>query len=642
MAEERKLRIGEILTQEGIITDEQLQEALEAQKASEVPVPLGEVCINLKFISRVNLRRLLRKHQASIQLGELLINMGLINEDQLNEALQHKEITGGKLGTVLMDLGYITEAALVEAVSIQLGYPKILPTMALIDKTLLKGLSAPFLKKNKTLPSFREDDTVTVIMSDPLDDEVIELMRKHFKCTIEPAVATGEDIIKTIDLYFKTVTFGSDSLNTKDLIIGDVTLSSKDEDSVVEVVNFIITNAIIEEASDIHIEPQESKLRIRYRVDGILQHKTDLPASLCSPLVSRIKVLCKLDIAEKRRHQDGRIQARVMNKEVDLRVSTYASMWGESVVIRILSRTSGLTDLTVLGFTPYHMAIFKTILDMPSGIILVTGPTGSGKTTTLYSSISYMQEQNKKVITAEDPIEYTIDGITQGQLEKRLNLTYSDFLKSMLRQDPDVIMIGEVRDKVAAEAVVDAALTGHKVMTTFHTDDTTGALLRLLDMGVETFLISSTVVSVVAQRLVRSLCAKCKKKYEPSKEIIGQFKLVNFNNLDGVEFYEPKGCHYCRYTGYKGRIAIHEVLKVNDAIRDVILTRATSHQIRGAAREKGHLISMREDGLYKAIKGITTLEEVVRITAANEIDEQFPRNLTDLIDIQELKNGYAV
>ena len=638
MAEaQRKYKVGEILLKEGVVTEEQLQEALEFQKAEEIPIPLGEVCINLKFISRSDLRKLLRKYQATIQLGELLVNMGLINDEQLEEALQHKEITGEKLGSVLMDLEYITEGALVEAVSIQLGFPKILPTMALIDRTLMKGLSASFLKKNKSLPAFKENDVVTVIMSDPLDNQTIELLKRHFRCEIDPAVATSEEITKTIDLFFKGVEYGQ-SEDTKDLVIGDVTLSGKGDDSVVEVVNFIITNAIVEGASDIHIEPQESKLRVRYRIDGILHHKTDLPASLNNALVSRIKILCKLDIAERRRHQDGRIEARVMNKEVDLRVSTYASMWGESVVIRILHRSSGMMDLNVLGFTPYHLGIFRNILDMPSGIILVTGPTGSGKTTTLYSSVAYLTEKNLKVITAEDPIEYTIDGITQGQLEKKLDQSYTDFLKAMLRQDPDVLMIGEIRDQVAAQAVVEAALTGHKVLTTFHTDDTTGALLRLLDMGVETFLISSTVVSVVAQRLVRNLCTKCKKEAEVNELMLEQFRVIVPDSMAGTPFYEPKGCHYCNYTGYKGRIAIHEILMLNDSIRDAILQRQTSHQIRGTARSKGHLISMREDGVYKALQGLTSLEEVLRITSRNEVDEQWPRRLENLVALCEAEN----
>jgi len=616
-----------MLLEEGIINEEQLEEALEYQRGEEVPLPIGEVCINLNFLSRSDLRKLLRKYKTNIQLGELLVNMGLIDDEQLEDALQHKEITGEKLGNVLIELEYLTEEELVEAVSIQLGYPKILPSMAFIDKALLEGLSASFLKKNKSLPAFKEGDVLTIIMADPLDGETIDLLKRHFKCEIEPAVATSEEIINAISMYFKGVEFGSE-VDTKDLIIGDVALSGKGDDSASEVVNFIITNAIIEEASDIHIEPQETKVRVRYRVDGILQHKTDLPRSLSAALVSRIKVLCKLDIAEKRRHQDGRIEARILNKEIDLRVSTYVSIWGESIVIRILSRSNAV-DLNALGLVPRHLSIFKTMLDRPSGIILVTGPTGSGKTTTLYSSIIYLTEQNKKVITAEDPIEYTVDDITQGQIEKKLNVTYKDFLKSMLRQDPDVLMIGEVRDSVAAEAVVEAALTGHKVLTTFHTDDTTGALLRLLDMGIETFLISSTVVSVIAQRLVRRLCPKCKKPYEPDETILNQYLLIKFDPST-LTFYEPKGCHHCKYSGYTGRLAIHEMLALNDAVRDAILQRQTSHQIRGTARQASDLISMREDGFYKAIMGVTSLEEVVRITARNEVDEQTPRTWDEL------------
>lgn len=630
----RKLKVGELLLKEGLITESQLQEALFAKDQEPIPVPLGEICVNLKLISRTDLRNVLRKYRANIQLGELLVNMGLINQEQLEEALQHKAITNAKLGSVLMELGYITESALVEAVSIQLGYPKILPTMALIDKTLLKGLSASFLKKNRSLPAFKEEGVLTIIMADPLDLETLDLMKKHFKCEIEPAVATTEDISKTIDMYFRGVEFGPDELH-KDLVIGDVSLSGKGDDSVVDVVNFIITNAIMEEASDVHIEPQESKIRVRYRIDGILQHKTDLPKSMSTSLVSRIKVLCKLDIAERRRHQDGRIEARVMNKEVDLRISTYASMWGESVVIRILQRTGGLIDLNVLGFSPYHLSLFRGILDMPSGIVLVTGPTGSGKTTTLYSAISYLQERNLKVITAEDPIEYTIDGIVQGQIDKKLNQSYTDFLKSMLRQDPDILMIGEIRDSVAAAAVVEAALTGHKVLTTFHTDDTTGALLRLLDMGIETFLISSTVVSVIAQRLVRVLCTKCKKEYTPDASVFAQFGMLRFKETDEIRLFEPKGCHYCRYTGYRGRVAIHEILKVNDQIRDAIIKRNTSHEIRLTARHKGNLISMREDGFYKAALGITTVEEVLRLTPKSEIDEQMPRTFEELRKVSE-------
>ncbi|MBE9536874.1 MAG: Flp pilus assembly complex ATPase component TadA [Proteobacteria bacterium] len=630
--ENEQLKIGDLLLKENFLDTEQLEAALIAQERDFIDLPLGEVCIRLKFISRDALRKLLRKYQANIHIGELLINMHLIKEEQLEEALGHQSVMDTKLGDTLIDLEYITASELTDAISIQLGYPKIIPNIALIDKTLLKGLSISYMKANKFIPAFKEEGHLTVIMANPLDEQVVGLVKDLFKCEIEIAVASAEDIIKAIDLYDRGVEFGPEE-SEKSLIIGDIDLSKSVEgDSVVDVVNFIITNAIIEEASDIHIELMDSKIRVRYRIDGILHQKTDLPKSMGPSLASRIKVLCKLDIAEKRRHQDGRIEARVMNKEVDLRISTYASLWGESIVIRILPRTGGILELEMLGFTPANLSMFRNILDVSSGIVLVTGPTGSGKTTTLYAAIDYLQEENKKIITAEDPIEYTIDGVVQGQINKNIGQTYIDFLKSMLRQDPDVIMIGEIRDRGSAEAVVEAALTGHKVLTTFHTDDTTGALLRLLEMGIETFLISSTIVSVISQRLVRTLCIKCKHEYEPEESEIAPFRLINFDkkDMEDATFYEPRGCHYCRYTGYKGRIAIHEVLRLNDAIRDDILKKTTTHKVRETARQHGNLISMREDGFYKASMGITSLEELLRLTPESEVDNRLPRDFAEL------------
>ncbi len=396
----------------------------------------------------------------------------------------------------------------------------------------------------------------------------------------------------------------------------------------------------MEGASDVHIEPLEKVLRVRYRIDGILIHKTDLPISMAPSLISRVKVLASLDISERRRHQDGRIEARVMGKEVDLRVSTYACIWGENVVIRLLFRKSALVDLDVLGFSPLNIKKVKKILESPSGIVLVTGPTGSGKTTTLYASLCYLNKMDKKIITVEDPVEYTIEGVVQGKLDSKLGLTHIDFLKSMMRQDPDVLMIGEIRDKIGVEAAIQAALTGHKVFSTFHTDDTTGALLRLMDMGIDTFLISSTVVSVIAQRLIRILCPVCKVPYEPGEDILSSYSIhpVNFKKYT---FYKAGGCSTCNNTGYKGRTGIHELLIVNDAIRDAILARKPSGQIRPVARNSANLISMREDGFYKAAQGITSLEEVVRVVFYNESDAQEPRFADELVALCEDKKYFT-
>jgi len=632
-----KLKIGDILIQEGIITPEQLDEVLAVQKSKKVYQPIGEICLELKYLSRARLNRILNKNQKSIRIGDLLINLKLITPDQLLKGLEVQKSTGGKLGKILVKKGYISEGSLISALTIQMGVPKIVPDFHLIDKSLLENISEEFLEKNEALPAFREDDTITVIMSNPLDEDAIRIMSQFFKCRIEPAIAPSSEILKAIRGYYQKATLGIPDLpdeDQKDLVIGDTQVSIKTDDNISGVLDFIITNALIEGASDIHIEPKDKSLRVRYRVDGILRHKTDLPVSIAPSLCSRIKAICGLDIAEKRRHQDGRIEARIGNQEIDLRISVYASVYGENIVIRILQRQSELIELDSLGISPYNRIRFQNFLDQPSGIILVTGPTGSGKTTTLYASINYLNDGERSIITVEDPVEYTIDGVVQGQMNPKLGHTYTDFLKSMMRQDPDVIMVGEIRDNVAAAAVIQAALTGHKVLTTFHTEDSTGALLRMMDMGIDTFLISSTVVSVVAQRLVRVLCPNCREPHLPDPGLLASFNIKPTAN-NNLTFYQPVGCSHCGDTGFKGRTAIHELLCVNDAIREGILERKTSTQIRQIAREKADMLSLLEDGFYKASLGVTSLEEILRVVFFNEGDMQNPREAGEIIALCE-------
>jgi type IV pilus assembly protein PilB len=428
--------------------------------------------------------------------------------------------------------------------------------------------------------------------------------------------------------------------SNKDLVIGGRDLSKEHKDSNVEIANYIFTNALLDNASDIHIEPMEKYLRVRYRIDGILQHKTDLPKGVTGQLVSRIKTLCGLDIANKHQHQTGRIEAVIMGREIDLTVSTYTSMWGENVLIRIMHRQNALVDLDELGFNPLNKARFTKLVEHPSGIMLTTGPTGSGKTTTLYASIRHLNNMNKKIITIENPVEFAIDGVVQGTYDPKDWKNYQELLASMLRQDPDVLMIGNIREQFAAKAGIQAALMGHKVFSTFHSEDTTSALLYLMDMDIDTFLISSTLVSVVAQRLVRILCTKCKERYTPGADILSSFSIHSLD-VDKYSFYRAVGCKHCNKTGYKGRTAIHEVLVVNDAIRDAILDRQLSTQIRAVAREKAGLVSMRDDGFYKASKGITSLEEIVRVVFYNDGDEFSPRAADDLIALCEMKEGSA-
>jgi len=648
-----KLRLGELLVQEEIISQKQLEEALIFQKRQLVYKPLGEICAELGFVSGLALRDFLAKHQKQILLGDLLVNMGIVNESQVTTALAEQRKSGKRLGQILVEKGFATRPALADALSMQLGIPKIAPTVGLVDETLLEGMNSSFFYTKGVVPLSRDDErgVLTVLMDDPLDFSIITDLEKIYKTKIEPAVSTTGETTRLLDcLYDPEIKQGlgeptalpqkeetvigvsglklakgepdpslpkmrrqtqqvrlkptesdapgplppgkvrltggmgrrfappeqtkapaeeaegfvppprlrlpdvpesqpqppaekppaeqlpEDALKQptcKDMVIDEAALPrSVTKENTVAILDFVVSEAIKEGASDIHIEPLENRVRVRYRIDGLLRHKTDLPSSVGASLTNRIKALCGLDIAERRRHQDGRIQARIMGKDIDLRVSTYAAIWGENIVIRILHRQTSLVDLNRTGMTPLNLEKYQRILKYPAGVILVTGPTGSGKTTTLYASLLFLNDVERKIITVEDPVEYTIDGVVQAKLDPKLHSTYEDFIKSMMRQDPDVIMIGEIRDRPGAAAAIQAALTGHKVFSTFHTDDSTSALIRLMNMGIETFLISSTVVAVVAQRLVRTLCPACKEPGAPSPMTLSAFSSIDVKDVE--------------------------------------------------------------------------------------------------------------
>jgi type IV pilus assembly protein PilB len=641
-----KMMIGELLVKEGYLSEKQLKEAITRQNRDleeKTYVPLGEICVKMKYISRADLQQFLKKHRKRIQLGELLVNMGLVSYDEIDRALEMQKIEGKRLGQLLVEMGFITESHLINTLSAQLGIPKIIPTAGIVDPAVLKGLSKAFLQRNECLPICRNGDCVTVIMNDPLAEDRIRLLEGIYKARIEPAMATTEEIQKGIKLVFDDLgmiqTAPEHSKSPfKSLVITDGATSQQGyEDNTIKVANYIITNAINDGATDIHIEPLETMLRIRYRIDGILQHKTDLPLSLAVPLVGRIKALSALDISDKRRHQDGRIGVRAMNKSYDLRVSTFASITGETVAIRILSH-GNLMDIDMLGFSPHTLAMLKEMLKIPSGIVLITGPSGCGKTTSLYASMNYLNNMEKKIITIEDPIEYTVSGIIQGQVSDKTGLSYKNCVKAILRQDPDVIMIGEIRDKDSAEAAVETCLTGHKVLTSFHTDDTAGALLRMLEMGIETFLISSTVMSVISQRLIRTLCPICKEPATPDEGVFAAFDSIRPLDPGKFTFYSAVGCSECN-NGYKGRTAVSELMVLNSEVRHAILSRTSSSDIRAVARQSAGMISLREDGFYKATQGITTLDEVIRITSYHEADSHVPYSAEDIVNLCDMKHG---
>ena len=570
--------------------------------------------------------------------------MGLISQEEVEEALELQKTEGKKLGRILIEQGYITESNLINTLSIQLGIPKMIPAPGLIDPVVLKGVSKAFLQKNECLPAFRDGDTITIIMSDPLSEETIRSMEHVFKCKVEPAIAGSEEILKGIKVVYDDLRMMDSSVqrpacSQRNIMICDAQKSDGGQDSIEDILNFIISSAIMENASDIHIEPLENMLRVRYRIDGILQHKTDLPLFIAANLVSRLKALCGLDIANRRKHQDGRIAARIMNKGFDLRISTYSSINGESLAIRILPNQNKLMDIEMLGYSPYVLSLYRRVLSIPSGIILITGPSNSGKTTTLYASLKYLNSMDKKIVTVEDPVEYTINGVIQGQISEKSGLMHKNFIRSTLRQDPDVIMIGEIRDLASAEAVVETALSGHKVLTSFHTDDTSSALLRLYKLGIETFLISSTVISVLSQRLVRTLCPNCKEPYVPGEEVLASFDSIAPINLDEHDFYTSRGCVECNNMGFKGRTAISEIMIVNNDIRDAIINRQPTAQIRAVARQSGGLLSMREDGFYKATKGLTSLEEVIRLASYNDGDSLLQRPSEEIVALSEMEHA---
>ncbi len=635
-----KLRLGELLVKEGVLSEQQRDQALAIQNSLPVYKTLGEICLEEKFLSRRDLNRVLAKYHKRIPLGTLLMNLGMITNRQLKDALQEQKQSGEKIGTIFIRKGFINEKVLVDTLATQMGILKIFPDFQLIDRMLLKGWSEDFLKKHLVLPAFKEKGVVTVIMADPFDQEVVQDVGRVFQCKIRPAIATSMDIKRALQQHFQKVSLdvmprmSIKAVDDKDLVVGDKGLSFGNQDGVVGVLDFIISNAIAEGASDVHIEPKESSLQVRYRIDGMLHHKTDLPISMAAGLSSRIKILCKLDISEKRKHQDGRLRAQVMERDVDMRVSVYAAAFGENIVIRILYRQSNFIDIDQLGITPENKRKFLELMALPSGVILVTGPTGSGKTTTLYSAINHINDGSKSIITVEDPVEYVMEGVVQGQLNPKLGHTYVDFIKSMMRQDPDVIMVGEVRDPLSAEAVIQASLTGHKVLTTLHTEDATGGLLRLVDMGIDAFLITSTVTAVMAQRLVRVLCSRCKKPYTPDAAqlaILG----VDPASSDKVTFYKAVGCSSCDHMGYRSRTGIHELLCMNDKVRDILLRQSTASDIRRLARSEAGLMTMREDGFYKLIKGITSFEEVSRVLPWQDTDDSLRRSAEEIIAMAE-------
>ncbi|MFC1708646.1 type II secretion system ATPase GspE [Candidatus Omnitrophota bacterium] len=547
---------------------------------------------------------------------DILVKKGILNQGQADKAMNEAKRTGMPLEKALEKLGFISEKEIVQLKADSLGVPFIDLSDYLIDSEVINLVPEQTAKKCKAVPLFKIGDTLTVAMVDPLDVSVIDEIRKKSKAgAIETVLSTEEMINRVIDQYYGTIGNAEELIKeaAMDKAQGGVAsveaLSEIAEDApVIKLTNIIIIQAVKDKASDIHIEPEEDKVRIRYRIDGILHEVKNMPKYLQSAIASRVKIMAKLDISETRKPQDGRIQMKMENKDLDLRVSTFPTVYGENIVMRILDKSSVLLGLAELGFSNKDLKDFDKVVRHSNGMILVTGPTGSGKTSTLYAALSMINSIEKNIITIEDPVEYEIPLIRQTQINPKAGLTFATGLRSILRQDPDIVMVGEIRDRETAEIAIQASLTGHLVLSTLHTNDAASALTRLIDMGVEPFLISSSVIAILAQRLVRVICPKCKEKYTPDKEVLKQLNLS-----ENTELYRGKGCKNCKSSGFGGRIGIFELLLINSDIKGMIISKMPANEIKKKAIETGMRI-LYDDGIEKVKNGVTTVEEILRVT----------------------------
>ncbi|OLC43333.1 MAG: type II secretion system protein GspE [Gemmatimonadetes bacterium 13_1_40CM_4_65_7] len=559
------------------------------------------------------------------KLGEILLREGLITQEQLRKALLEQKNTGMRLGYTLVKLGFIEETEVSKMLARQYRMPAVDLSRFEVDPKILKLLPPDIATKHTVLPLKREGRTLTVAIADPNNVTAIEDIKFITRCDVFPVIAGEYTLRNAIDRYYQQSDAQLQSLlksveaEEEDL---EVVEDQEDEDvkkedladdaPVVKLINGLLTDAVKRGASDIHIEPFEHEMRVRYRVDGALQEVMKPPVKMRAALTSRVKIMAQLNIAERRVPQDGRIKLKMGTRVIDFRVSTLPVLFGEKIVLRILDKGNLTLDLKTFGFEPHAESdLLKAILN-PYGMVLVTGPTGSGKTTTLYSALSRINQIDVNIMTAEDPVEYNLKGVNQLQVNDEIGRTFAAALRSFLRQDPDVVLVGEARDLETAQIAIRAALTGHLVLTTVHTNDCPSTVARLLDMGIPPFLVSSALLLILAQRLARRVCSDCKEPYEADEESLLPYGHVP-EGLGKVAFYRGKGCQTCNFTGMKGRVAIYEVMPVSQELRDLILRNAPTAEIRDVAQSQG-MRSLRQNALQKVLEGVTTVDEVLRVT----------------------------
>jgi len=564
---------------------------------------------------------------SSAQLGQLLVEKEKISQIELERLLQTQQETEQRLDSLLVSLGIVSEQEMAELLSehlnIKLLSTEDYPSLA-IENT---QISVNYMKSAELVPvaeqQEQEETILTVAMTMPTDTFILTALAMASNATIHARLGLPSEIKNHIERFYGD---SDKSLDDEDDI--EITGNNDDLDDVeqlkdmaseapvIRLVNQIMTNAMSSRASDIHVEPFEDHLKVRYRIDGVIQEQSSPPSKLTAAIISRIKLMARLNIAERRLPQDGRIQLRAHGKEIDMRVSTVPTMYGESIVMRLLDKKSIQLELASLGFSKQNFQRIQIQLKQPHGVLLVTGPTGSGKTTTLYAALNQLNTAASKILTVEDPVEYELEGINQIQANPKIGLSFSDALRSIVRQDPDIIMIGEMRDAETARIAIQSALTGHLVLSTIHTNDAGSAITRLMDMGVEDYLLTSSVNGIIAQRLVRRLCSQCRQEKSVLPEIIQELQLRNYQGEGEIRLWSAEGCEVCNHTGYKGRSAIHEVLVLDDSIRRLVLKHADGGTIQEQAKQMG-MQTLYEDGLRQALAGITTLEEILRVAEDN-------------------------
>lgn len=593
--------IIQLLIREGYLQEQQADYARRVASKLHMNKPLCDIVQELGYVTDEQVRQTIRRNQGELRIGDLLNGMGYLTDDELNRALALRMQDGKrqKLGDILILHKFLADEKLTEILALQLGLQVLELTTKEPDAGLMGRGPVEYYEQYRFVPfDFQADGSVRIAFADPLDPRSVDAARDYFGQNIVVCIARVSQLDEVLAKRKEELRMGSGAETNRF--------------NIVEIANTIILAAFKRGASDIHGEPMADRLRVRFRIDGVMVHFRDYPVAVVAPLVSRFKIMCGADIAEKRRHQDGRLIFNHMGVQIDLRMSFYVTVYGEQVVMRLLKNQEELLPMHELGMLPRMLDRFmEEALEAPSGVIFVTGPTGSGKSTTVYSCINYLNRPDVSIITAEDPVEYKIRGVGQCSIMPSIGLTFEETLKHIVRQDPDIVVIGEVRDHFSAVMCIQTALTGHKVLTTFHTEDSIGALVRLLDMGIEPFLVSSTVSCIVAQRLVRRICSHCAVPYQPD---LGQLRRLGctYGDLAGAEFKKGRGCSACRHSGYKGRLAVYEILIPDVYIRDAVLQRKTTHELREISLERAGMVTLLEDGIAKAAVGKTTLEEVLR------------------------------